>query len=76
MPIRRSFDLARALPPLLVLLAVLAVHWVLATRAIADLAGNAGRVRTATAQAWRTVIIIAAVVGPLAYFAYGSLDGG
>ena len=71
----QSFDPSRALAALFVLLAVLGLHGLLAIRALANLAANNGRVRSYTTDTWRTLIILAGIVGPLAYFAFGSLDG-
>jgi uncharacterized membrane protein YkvI len=69
-----TLDLTRAVAGLVVLVVVLLLHGVVATRALGNLAANDGRVRTYTAQTWRILIIIVAVIGPLAYFAFGSLD--
>jgi len=76
MPTPQPFELSRALAALAVLLVILTIHGLLATRALANLVANEGRVRSYTTDAWRVLIILAGIVGPLAYFWFGSIDGG
>jgi hypothetical protein len=71
MPIQRSADLFQAAAALVVLLIFLTIHLFLVRRALADLSRPDRHVRTWTKQAWAVWIVLAAVVGPLAYFQFG-----
>jgi hypothetical protein len=71
MLIERSPDLGQALAGLAVLLAILVIHVPLARRALADLARDDVGVRTGTKRSWFLVIVLAGIVGPLAWFQYG-----
>lgn len=75
MPIQTAFEPSSLLASLVVVAVVLGLHAVLATRAWADLRAHDGRVRTATTETWQWLIVVAGVIGPLAYFAFGRSDG-
>lgn len=74
MTAQRAFDPAQALVALAILGVALAIHYVLASRALADLQRPDRRVRTWSKDAWMVVIIVVGLVGPLAYFAFGRDD--
>jgi hypothetical protein len=63
------------LVPLILLVAVVIVHAYLAVNALADLNLPGRRVRLYPPQTWRVLILIAAIVGPLAYFSIGREPG-
>jgi hypothetical protein len=75
MPIQSQPDVAQAIAALVGILALLAIHIVLARRAVTDLARDDRRVRIFSKQAWFIVITLAAIIGPVAYFSYGREDG-
>lgn len=75
MPIRTSLQPSSLLASLAVVAAVLGIHAFLATRAWADLQEHGGRVRSYTTDTWRWLILVVGIVGPLAYFAFGRIDG-
>ncbi|HET7029998.1 MAG TPA: PLDc N-terminal domain-containing protein [Candidatus Limnocylindrales bacterium] len=74
MPTERAAEPASALAGLAVLLVVLAIHLVLARRAVRDLARDDVRARNASKQTWFIVIVLAAIVGPIAWFQVGRED--
>ena len=71
MPIRDAPDLPSALAGLIVLVVVLGIHADLGRRAVADLGREDVEARTWSKQTWFLVIVLAAIVGPLAWFAFG-----
>jgi succinate dehydrogenase hydrophobic anchor subunit len=75
MLVARGPDPAQALAALAVLLVVLAVHGWLARRALRDLARPDSRVRTSTKEVWTIVIVFVGIVGPIAWFTFGSDAG-
>jgi hypothetical protein len=68
---QHTFSPGQAIAALVVLAVVLAIHYQLATRALADLGQPGRRVRTWTRQTWTVVIILCGIIGPLAYFSFG-----
>jgi hypothetical protein len=75
MPIQSRPDITQAIAALVGLLALLAIHIVLARQAVADLTRDDRRVRIWSKQAWFVVITLAAIIGPVAYFSFGREDG-
>ncbi|HEY7133344.1 MAG TPA: PLD nuclease N-terminal domain-containing protein [Candidatus Limnocylindrales bacterium] len=75
MPVSRGPEPAQALSALAVLLVVLAIHGWLARRALADLGRPGQRVRTSTKEIWTFVIVFVGIVGPIAWFTFGSDTG-
>jgi succinate dehydrogenase hydrophobic anchor subunit len=75
MPVSTGPDPSKAFAALGVLLVVLAVHAWLARRALADLTRPGQRVRTSTKEIWTLVIVFVGVVGPIAWFTFGSDRG-
>ena len=76
MPTSRPPDPASALALLAILLAVLAIHAWLARRAVADLGRDDVESRSWSKRTWFLVIVLAAIVGPLAWFAWGREERG
>jgi hypothetical protein len=74
MPIQTTLEPSSILASLVLVVVVLAVHAILATRAWADLENHGGRLRIYTTQTWQWLIIVAGIVGPLAWFAFGRPD--
>jgi hypothetical protein len=75
MPIQTTLEPSSVLASLVVVAVVLALHAFLATQAWADLQDHGGRVRIYTTRTWQWLIVVAGIVGPLAYFAFGRTDG-
>jgi hypothetical protein len=75
MPIQNRPDMAQPIAALVGLLALLAIHIVLARQAVADLGRDDRRVRVFSKQAWFVVITLAAIIGPVAYFSFGREEG-
>jgi hypothetical protein len=71
MPSRSAADPAAAVAAVAVFLVVLAVHFVLARRAVADLGREDVRARSGSKGAWFVVIVLAAIIGPLGWFWFG-----
>jgi hypothetical protein len=76
MPTESAPDPASLVAGVAVLVVVLAVHFVLARSAVADLARDDVRARSGSKQAWFVVIVIVAVLGPLAWYWAGREDVG
>ena len=74
MPTDSAPDPASLVAGIIVLLAVLGIHFVLARRAVADLARDDVRARTGSKQTWFIVIVIVVILGPLAWFWAGRED--
>jgi hypothetical protein len=74
MPLQRPFEPAQAFLSLLVVVLVLAVHLVMATRALNDLWRADRRVRGYSKQVWAILITVVGIIGPAAYFWIGRDD--
>ncbi len=71
MPTQHVLTPGQALIAFAVVAMILVAHVGLATEALADLARREPHVRGFTAETWRVLIVVVAILGPLAYLSYG-----
>jgi hypothetical protein len=75
MPQQHVLEPAQAVVSIAIVLIVLLIHVVLASRALADLWRDDRLVRLYPKQTWALVITLVGIIGPVAYFSFGR-DGG